>query len=345
MVAPTAFIPVRWRLSSLAETPASACVSAACYGRSEDIDVLTMVVAELEFRDVQRQILLADLVIGADNAALEDAPESLNRVGMDGTNDVFTLRVLDDFVRVQLLDVVIANPFVSHEQADLAVYCVHDELGKQFAAHRINDARYDVPFAAHSADNGRLAGANTATAGTTPSIAPMLVLGFAADEGFVHLNDPAQLVEVLFDERGADAMAHIPSRLIGAETEVAMDLACAHSLFAGQQKVDDLKPASQIDIGVLEDRSCDVGEPIAAGAAIGALPFELHSLEFVRPIRAAARATDAIWPAARHQIGVAGFFIRKHLLKLAYGQLGDLFRLLCAGHDGSPYRQGGVCHV
>jgi hypothetical protein len=32
-------------------------VSASCYRRSEDIDVLAVVVAELKFRDVQRQIL------------------------------------------------------------------------------------------------------------------------------------------------------------------------------------------------------------------------------------------------------------------------------------------------
>jgi hypothetical protein len=97
--------PVRWRLSSLAETVASVRVSAACYRRSENVDVLAVVVAELKFRDVQRQILLADLVIGTDNAALEDAPEALNRVRVNRADDVFALRVFDDLMRVNLLDV------------------------------------------------------------------------------------------------------------------------------------------------------------------------------------------------------------------------------------------------
>jgi hypothetical protein len=74
---PIASIPVRWPRLSLAETVASDHVSAACYRRAEDIDVLPVVIAELEFSDVQRQIFLTDLVVGADNAALEDAPEAL----------------------------------------------------------------------------------------------------------------------------------------------------------------------------------------------------------------------------------------------------------------------------
>jgi hypothetical protein len=60
----------RWQRSQLPETVASDRVSAACYRGSENIDVLAVVVAELKFRDVQRQIFAAYLVIGADNAAL-----------------------------------------------------------------------------------------------------------------------------------------------------------------------------------------------------------------------------------------------------------------------------------
>jgi len=63
---PIAPIQSRWQRSQLAETLASDRVSAG----SENIDVLAVVVAELKFRDVQRQIFAAYLVIGADNAAL-----------------------------------------------------------------------------------------------------------------------------------------------------------------------------------------------------------------------------------------------------------------------------------
>ena len=76
-IAPT---PVRWRRLSLAETVASDRASAACYRGSENIDVLTVVMPELKFSDVQRKIFAADLVIGADNTALEDAPKAFNQI-------------------------------------------------------------------------------------------------------------------------------------------------------------------------------------------------------------------------------------------------------------------------
>ena len=79
MATPTDSIPGRWQLSSLAETVASVGVSAACYRFPENIGVVTVVVPELKFRDVQRQVFLADLVIAANDPALEDAPKTLNR--------------------------------------------------------------------------------------------------------------------------------------------------------------------------------------------------------------------------------------------------------------------------
>jgi hypothetical protein len=82
---PTAPIPVRWPRLSLAETVASDRASADCYCRSEDIGVVAVVVPELKFSDVQRQILLADLMVAANDPALEDAPEAFNRVGVEPT--------------------------------------------------------------------------------------------------------------------------------------------------------------------------------------------------------------------------------------------------------------------
>ena len=55
---------------------------------SKNVFVLPVVVAELKLRDIQRQVLGADLVEGADHAALEDRPETLNRVRVDRADDV-----------------------------------------------------------------------------------------------------------------------------------------------------------------------------------------------------------------------------------------------------------------
>ena len=51
---------------------------AATNGRPENIGVLPVVVPELKLRDVQRQIFAADLVVAADDAALNQRPEAFD---------------------------------------------------------------------------------------------------------------------------------------------------------------------------------------------------------------------------------------------------------------------------
>ena len=50
---------------------------------AEDAFIVAGIVPKLELGDVEWEVLRADLVERADNAALEDAPEAFNRVGMD----------------------------------------------------------------------------------------------------------------------------------------------------------------------------------------------------------------------------------------------------------------------
>src|SRR5262249_46810025 len=95
------------------------CASAPSYGLSENIGVMPMVVAELKFRNVQRHVFGAHLVECADDAALEQRPETLNRVGVNGTHNVFLFRVIHDLVRIGIAKLRVAAPRVRREQADL----------------------------------------------------------------------------------------------------------------------------------------------------------------------------------------------------------------------------------
>ena len=59
-----------------------------------------------------------------------------------------------------------------------------------------------------------------------------------------------------------DAVAHIPSGLVGAEARDVHDLKRAHPLHAGQHQVDDTEPVTERLVLVLEDRPGDVGEAV-----------------------------------------------------------------------------------
>src|SRR4051812_19382055 len=108
--------PVRWRRSQEAETVASGGASAACYRSLENFGVVSVVVAELELRNVQRQVFLADLVISADNAALHQRPEALNRLSVDSANDVLFSGMVNDGVGVFLPERFVADPRIRAEQ-------------------------------------------------------------------------------------------------------------------------------------------------------------------------------------------------------------------------------------
>ena len=58
-------------------------VSACADRRPENVCVEAVVIAELKFRDVQRHVLLADLMESADNTALDNGAEALNRIGVN----------------------------------------------------------------------------------------------------------------------------------------------------------------------------------------------------------------------------------------------------------------------
>jgi hypothetical protein len=58
-----------------AEAVAGSATSASCYDAPEYVFVLAVVMTERELRDVQRQILFADLVIAAHDSALQQRPK------------------------------------------------------------------------------------------------------------------------------------------------------------------------------------------------------------------------------------------------------------------------------
>jgi len=332
----TLVAPVRWPLSSLAETVTSDHASAACYRGSENIGVVAVVVAELKFGDVQRHIFGANLVEGANNAALQDRPETLNRVRVNRADNVLMRVVIDLLVREFLFQIVaIAGPRVGCQQANLVGNGLIDEFEHGFRVDALENLGDHFAFALNGAHDLDLA--PTGIARTAAPLIPMAVLVLPADVGFVHLDNAHEFLKFRVLESGADAVAHVPSRLVGAEAHVAVDLPGADTLLTGRHEVDDAEPLPQINIRVLEDRPHEVRKPIGAPlAAVGAFPAVLHGLEGIDARRATARAIGAIRPALGDQVTVAGILVGEGRLKLSDGHLHDLLGLF-PGHDWASH--------
>lgn len=289
MKIPTA---LAWPFSALPEAPASLRASAPCYCRTKNIFIVAVVVPELKFRDVQRQIFRADFVECDDDPTLDDRPEALNRLGVDSADNVFTLGVVNDPVRELFVEVLIANPFVGADEANVGRNAFVDKGLKGFGADVRDDTGHDVAFAADGTCDDCL----SRTAGPFRAVEAVVlvpVLGFAADDGLVNFDNAHELLKFLIHKRRADAMRHRPSRFQRPKTHVAVKLARADPLLACEHEMDDAEPIPQVLVDVLEDRAGNVGKAVsAADTAIRALPMPLARRQRVNPCRAAARATS-----------------------------------------------------
>lgn len=70
-------------------------MSASFDRRSKIVLVQAVVVPELEFRDVERQIFLADFVEASHDATLDERPEAFDGLLMDRADNVLTARMVN----------------------------------------------------------------------------------------------------------------------------------------------------------------------------------------------------------------------------------------------------------
>lgn len=96
-------------------------------GRSEDIRVLTIVIAELEFGDIERHIFPAHLMERADYATLKDRPEAFNRLSVNCANDILTSRMVNSRVWIVPIEQIVARILISAKQTDFVRNCFANE--------------------------------------------------------------------------------------------------------------------------------------------------------------------------------------------------------------------------
>jgi len=301
-----------WRLCACSEAPASCCASAASYGLSKDVVIVPIIESELKFREVQRQVLPADVVVGADNAALQEAPEILDVVRVNLTANVFLGPVINCFVATNVIrhPLAIACTHVSRDQIHFLRNGLVDEAIERVDARILNDLTDDIALARDRADDGGLAGVGRAAAAILLAGFPVPVFLFAADVGFVHFNDSHELLELRIFHRRPQPMAHIPSRLVCTASDLPLNLESADALLAVKDLPENLEPSLERILGVLENRPADDAEAVVLAGL--AEPMEGPRFQDINFVAIATRATDnAVSPAMLQHKLLAGFVRRK----------------------------------
>ena len=212
--------------------------SAPRYGTAEDVRVIPVVVPELELGDVQRQILCADLVERAHDAAFHEAPEAVNGLGMDCADHILLAAVAHGLVREIRLQSGVASVFVGGEQINLCRDGLADETLQGFGVGAMDHAGNHIAFAPDSASHDQLAD----SAASARSMATMLVLGLATDIGLISFNNAHQLAELRINQPGTDAMAHVMSGTVRAEAHHPLHFKGRNPFLGSHHHVDDTEP-------------------------------------------------------------------------------------------------------
>lgn len=314
---------------AVAETAASVANSASSKDGVADIRVLAVVEPERKFIQIQRQILLAHVVIGANYTALEQRPKALNVVRVDLATDILASAVLDRFMANVAVQIIVGLVLICRDQSHLIVNYIADEARQSACILIADNAADHVALASDSADDSSFAVAYGITERLRAShlallaalFVPMAIAIFPAYIGFVRFDNATQRKHIT-THRGANPCAHIPSSLIGAGSDHPMYLVGGHAFLRVQHEEDHTEPFSKRIVRVLEDGSRDNGEAIAVLLVTGRNQACLFIDRFLAALaqivmgprlepvalRAATRTLDyAIRPAPPFEVVFAGF--------------------------------------
>jgi hypothetical protein len=249
-----------------AEASASSDASASCYGVKEDVGVLAIIEAPRKLVQIQGQVFGADVVIGADDPALQKRPETLNRISMNPSSHVFAPRMINGFVRQTFfLQMAVCGVFVCSNKADFVRNRFAHESPERIESGIFDHLAGDIAFARDRADDHRFVAQITALC--VAALVPVTILIFATDPRFVGFDFAHQLRKIIVREHRANAMAHIEGGLVCGLLPVLfehpLDLQGAHSFLGLANQIDDFKPEREFVVCVLEHGSDERRKAIA----------------------------------------------------------------------------------
>jgi hypothetical protein len=293
---------------------ASSDSSASCYGFTKDIRVLSVIVAKLKLGQIQWQILFADVMELAHDAALQERPERFDVVGMHLATNVFAFAVADRFVRETGFEPAITGLFVGCYQVNFVADGLADKAIQGPCVGIFDYLADHVALAANGSDDSDFA-ATLATANVC-LLVPMPVLVLTTNKGFIHFDDAHKLAEVRIVHSSSEPVSNVPCRMCGRPftKKYSSKLQRRDAFFALEHGVEHFEPRQKLHIRVLKHGSNQHGKTIRTIVSVGfitALPCERTGRAFIDLGVPTFGTLRTKWPTSHRQIGSTRRFIRE----------------------------------
>lgn len=261
--------------------------------------------AERHFVQIGREVLGADAMPRANDAALEKRECGFDGVGRDHKAvlmanvlfrfviDCFTLRPLR-FGKAR----GVQNRLVGHDHVNILADVLLHDFADRLRRALFHVDEFQIAAALDNSDDGFF---------VLAIVSGACSMTLTADVGFIYFDGSVQHL-VDFGHGEADSMAEIPRGFV-TDSEGALDLIGAHSFFGFAEQQGSKKPLLQSQMRIVKDCSRRDGELIIAAFAVEQLlgRGEFHSGHF------AAWALNTVGPAETHQQFPASFVGIKHL--------------------------------
>ena len=106
--------------------------------------------------------------IGALDSSLQEAPKVLDIISVNGPANVLTASMADDFVRIEVTQIVITARFISRDQGNLIRDSLFDKPAQRIRGRIFDDLTDNISLAAYRSDDSGFASVRSAAAVRPP---------------------------------------------------------------------------------------------------------------------------------------------------------------------------------
>jgi len=271
-------------------------------GIQEQVGVLPAIEAKAHLFQIGSEVLCADAMPCADDAALEQGEGGFNGVGVNIPIHVDSVLVSDGFMAITMNTRLhhglwVASPFVREHYFHVRRDVFLDVLGERFGLGILSMKETQFPAALADTDNDFFA-----------LLHVLVALLFSTDVGLIHLDFAVQHRLIGLSHCVPDAVTEIPRRFIATDPERALNLASRHALFGFTEQKCCCEPLHEGQVRVIENRASGDRELVVTILAVEELLF---GFEFDHG-SLAAQAARAFREAQARQKLPALLFGRKH---------------------------------